>query len=498
MPVAGVIDVTTDRVEKLRPLSNTPLPRLSELVGALSYALDLAEGQAPGHCLRCCWIGMQIGSRLGLRASQLSELYYTLLLKDAGGSSNAARLCQLYGGDERATKRDLKTIDQQSRAQVLRFLIRHAGVGEALHARLHRLAHIVHHGEAFARELVRTRGERGAAIAQRIGFGERVARGIHSLDEHWNGKGWPDNLNGLAIPLYARIALLAQVADVFHAVGGSQAARKEVRGRSGAWFDPCIAALFLEISRDLRFWEGLAPEGLQARVAACEPVRAVMAVNEERLDAIALAFSDVIDAKSRFTAGHSRRVAGLSEAIARKLGLPAERRCWLYRGALLHDIGKLGISNAILDKPGPLDDAESAAIRRHPVLSEEILGRAAIFRDLASIAGAHHERIDGKGYPKGLAGDALTLEMRIIIAADSFDAITAARPWRCAVPAAEALALMERDHGTAVDGRCLDALGSIVASPSLPTSVRDAVPCPIPLGKSWGESGPRIEECPYP
>jgi HD-GYP domain-containing protein (c-di-GMP phosphodiesterase class II) len=466
----GALHASVARVAGREPREAEPasLLRLSELIGALSYALDLTEGQPPGHCLRCCWIGMQIGVRLGLRSDRLSDLYYTLLLKDAGCSSNAARLWQLYGGDDRTIKHDFKTVDQQSRMQVIRFLLRHTGVGEALHARLRRLAHLAQNGEALALELVHTRCERGAGIATRFGFGEHVAAGIHSLDEHWNGKGRPDGLAGRAIPVAARIALLAQVADVFHTAGGPAAARNEVRARSGSWFDPCLAALFLELSRDLRFWEALAPEGLQARVAAMEPVSAMTVVNEGRLDAIAAAFADVVDAKSSFTGGHSRRVAEFTEAIALRLGLPPERRRWLSRGALLHDIGKLGVSNGILDKPGRLDAAEWTAVRRHPQFSEEILGHISVFGDLAAIVGAHHERLDGQGYPKGLKGEAITLETRIITTADIFDAVTAARPYRAAVPVPGALAMMERDRGTALDGRCLDALRQIAADPEQP------------------------------
>ena len=173
---------------------------------------------------------------------------------------------------------------------------------------------------------------------------------------------------------------------------------------------------------------------------------------------IAEAFADIVDAKSSFTAGHSRRVTSYTDALAGILGLGPAHRRWLRRAALLHDIGKLGVSTGILDKPGRLDAAERAAIERHPALTEEILSRLSIFRDMAPIAAAHHERLDGKGYPKGLAGDAIAFETRIITAADIFDAMTAGRPYRGPMPVADALGLMERDRDTAIDGRCLDAL----------------------------------------
>jgi HD-GYP domain-containing protein (c-di-GMP phosphodiesterase class II) len=141
----------------------------------------------------------------------------------------------------------------------------------------------------------------------------------------------------------------------------------------------------------------------------------------------------------------------------------------LRRAALLHDIGKLGVSTGVLDKPGRLEPDEWREMQRHAALSEEILSRMSAFRDLAPIAGAHHERLDGKGYPKGLAGDAISLDTRIITAGDIFDAITAKRPYREPMPVPEAIATMERERDTAIDSRCLDALRQ--ALPRLGTPV---------------------------
>ncbi|MBW4091701.1 MAG: HD domain-containing protein [Proteobacteria bacterium] len=455
---------------------------MSEVIGALSFALDLTEGQPPGHCLRCAWIGIHIGRRFGLDADALSDLYYTLLLKDTGCSSNASRLWELYGGDERLVKRGFKTVDQQSMRQVARFVLRHTGPGEPLRRRIPRLLRLARDGHALASELIQTRCERGANIVRRLGFSPAVAAGVYSLDEHWNGAGQPEGLAGRAIPLPARIALLAQVIDVFHAVGGPAAARAEATRRAGTWFDPDLVAAFEEAQHTPAFWSTLADtapdqpggadESLAARVAALEPPSRAMAVDEDRLDAITAAFADVIDAKSSFTGGHSQRVAEYADAIAARLQFSPARRRWLRRAALLHDIGKLGVSNGILDKPGKLDADEWAAIRRHSALSEEILGRVSVFRDLAPIAGAHHERLDGKGYPLGLHEAAIPLEARIITAADIFDALTAARPYRGPMPTADALALMERDRGTAIDPACLDALREHLAEDAEASAMR--------------------------
>lgn len=190
---------------------------LSEIIGALSYALDLTEGLPAGHCLRSCWIGMHIGRHFGLESETLSHLYYTLLLKDAGCSSNAARLFQIYGVDDRTLKHDFKSIDTDSLVELGKFVLSHTGIGKSLHQRVSKLLTLAEHGEDFARELVSTRCERGADIARQLGFEEEVALGVRYLDEHWNGKGKPFGLAGADIPVSARIALLAQVIEVFHA-----------------------------------------------------------------------------------------------------------------------------------------------------------------------------------------------------------------------------------------------------------------------------------------
>ncbi len=453
----------------LPPSGRTPATvRRAEIIGALSYALDLTEGQPPGHCLRCCWIGMHIGERLGLDTPTRADLYYTLLLKDTGCSSNAARLWELYGGDDLLTKRDFKLVDSQSLLQLARFVLRHAGPGEAMRTRFKRLVHLLRHGETLATELVHTRCERGADIVRRLGFSTRVADSIFSLDEHWNGKGRPQGLRGEAIPIGARIALFAQVVDVFHTVGGEQAVATEVRRRTHTWFDPQVSRAFFAAARRREFWTGLQAQGLKERVLALEPSAGSLHVDEPLLDSIAAAFADIIDAKSNFTYGHSQRVAGYAEALGIELGLPAPRRAWLRRGALLHDIGKLGVSNGILDKPGRLDAEEWTAVKRHARYTEEILARVGVFGELAPIAGAHHERLDGTGYPKRLAGAAIPLETRIITACDIFDAITAARPYRGPMPLAEAFTLMERERDVAIDGRCLDALKRTTRTDPLP------------------------------
>jgi HD-GYP domain-containing protein (c-di-GMP phosphodiesterase class II) len=197
---------------------------------------------------------------------------------------------------------------------------------------------------------------------------------------------------------------------------------------------------------------------LQQEIFALEPAQITSAVDEDYLDDIAAAFAKVVDSKSPYTSGHSERVTLFIDLIARQMEFSAEQRRWLKRAALLHDIGKLGVSNSILDKPGKLDLDEWAAMKMHAAHSETILSRIEAFRELAAIAGAHHERLDGKGYPRGLKGDEIALETRIITTADIFDALTAERPYRAAMPVDKAMATMAEMLDTAIDPDCFRAL----------------------------------------
>ncbi|MBU1363584.1 MAG: HD domain-containing protein [Gammaproteobacteria bacterium] len=436
--------------------------KLSELISALSHALDITEGQPEGHCVRCCWIGMHIGRRLGLGDDDLWNLYYTLLLKDLGCSSNAARICELYLTDDLSFKRDFKKVGD-SLPRVLQFVLSHTGLRAPLAERFRSVMTIMRDGEQIATELIATRCQRGAEIARLLRFPESVSAGIYSLDEHFNGQGKPHGLAGEAIPLYSRIALLAQVIDVFHTSGGPQAAFDEVRQRVGGWFDPALVAAFEQLEGDDAFWKLLASPDVMAAVLALEPAGHVVALDDDYLDDIAAAFGQVVDSKSPYTSGHSTRVALYADLIAETLGLAADRRRWLKRGALLHDVGKLGVSNSVLDKPGKLDDEEWAAVKAHAMYTETILSRIDAFTELAQVSAAHHERFDGKGYPRGVMAKDICLETRIITTADIFDAITAERPYRGAVPIPKTLEIMAENVGTAIDAKCFDALKQALA-----------------------------------
>jgi HD-GYP domain-containing protein (c-di-GMP phosphodiesterase class II) len=289
-------------------------------------------------------------------------------------------------------------------------------------------------------------------------FSEAIAEGIHALDEHWDGHGRPEGLAGGAIPLYARIALLSQVIDVVNSAQGEEGVIAEVKARSGIWFDPELVAAFSAVAAEKSFWITLNSSDVESTILHLEPAQYNKPLDEDFLDDIAEAFGQVVDAKSPFTSGHSARVGLYASLLSEDLGLPELRRRWLKRGALLHDVGKLGVSNSILDKPGKLDDSEWAVMHKHATYTQIILGRIDVFEELARVSSAHHERLDGLGYPLGLKADQICLETRIITTADIFDAITAERPYRGAVPVTKTLDIMRETVGTALDPLCFESL----------------------------------------
>lgn len=435
---------------------------LRELVRAFSYALDLTEGQPAGHCVRSCWVGMQIGKALALAPEELNDLYYTLLLKDLGCSSNSARICELYGADDRAFKQGYKTVGT-SLAATLLFVVRASAPGKGTYRRAATIGNILRNGQAIVDEMISSRCTRGADIARTLRFSSAVQQGIYCLDEHWDGSGRPGHLSGEAIPLFARIALLSQIVDVFHSHAGPAASIAEVQRRSGTWLDPSLVRTFTALAGDQAFWDEIQSSFLDAKLPALLPPSEVLHVDDDYLDDIATAFGQVIDAKSPYTADHSARVGDLAMRLAAVMDVPQARRRGLYRAALLHDIGKLGVSNAILDKPGPLDEREWQEMRQHASHTLAILDRIGPLHEMAAIAAAHHERLDGAGYPLGLSDHMIRRETRIITACDFYDALTADRPYRAALPTAEALGIMSKSVGLAIDADCFDALRSAVS-----------------------------------
>jgi putative nucleotidyltransferase with HDIG domain len=448
MPVSAV----ANRSETKREL------RLSEVLAGLSHALDITEGQPRGHTERSCVIGMRLVESLGLDDATRSSAFYALLLKDAGCSSNASKVAALFGADDAIVKSTRRLTDTSSRSEAVGHLLRTVAPGRSPLTKAQHVAAVLRFGSEGARSLVAMRCERGAAVARAIGLGETVARAILDVDEHWDGRGYPAGLEGEEISLVGRVLCLAQTTEVFWRRGGPTAACAIARERRGTWFDPELVDALLPLEHDDQFWHGLQTPD----VSALEPPDRVLLADDGRLDRVAEAFASVIDAKSPYTARHSEGVADIAVALAIVLELGSEDRATLRRAALLHDIGKLGVSNRILDKPGPLTDAEREVVRSHPRWSLEILTRVTAFGELARIAARHHERLDGSGYPSALTAEELDLPSRILAVADVAEALSADRPYRDALSADEVFRTIRGEAGRTLHADACLALEDVL------------------------------------
>jgi HD-GYP domain-containing protein (c-di-GMP phosphodiesterase class II) len=438
----------------------TPDPqfRIAEVIAGLSSALDLAEGQPQGHAARTCLIGMRIADELRLEAAERSELFYALLLKDLGGSSNAAKICYLFGADDRRVKSDLKAVDWSRMSQTVQFLNRAvmpdgAPLQRVLHAAVFALE-----GSGGPKKISRMRCEAGADFSRRLGFSRGTAEAVLHVDERWDGRGYPSGLTAEEIPLFGRVASLAQTIDAFLRIGGPLGAATIAQERRGSWFDPSLVDAFLSFSGDAAFWSRVTGSDPWKQVVQIEPGVPVFPADGAALDRIARIFAEVVDTKSPWTWRHSEGVAQIAVGIAKVLGLSEDSLSRIHRAGLLHDLGKLGVSNLILDKPGNLTSGEYVELRRHPEFTHQILGSIAAFQDIAEMAATHHERLDGRGYHRGIPAIDLPVESRLLVVADICEALSARRPYRDAMPRERVHEILDKDAGTAVCPDCVEAL----------------------------------------
>ncbi len=449
----SVVDIFSP--ERLAPRSTAV--SLAEVISALTYALDLTEGQRPGHTLRTTLIAMRLGRALGFDAETMGALYYATLLKDAGCSSNAARMAALFGTDDQSVKRDMRLVDWHDRWRLAMRTARNCGVGRNPIARIQHFLRIAGTPN-MTREIIQARCERGAQIAVALGFPGATSEAIAHVDEHWCGLGHPVGLAGHDIPLLSRVLLLAQTVEAYWMENGISAALGMARARRGRWFDPAMVDVVLSWKRDTKWWEHLADFSvLDEAVIALEPGSTPVMATDDRLDAISYAFAAVIDAKTPFTYRHSTNVARYAVGIATSMGANAELARDVLRAGLLHDIGKLGVSNRILDKPGRLTDEERDEVKKHPLWTLQILERVPAFQHFAVSSARHHERLDGSGYPWGVGAIDLDFTARVLAASDVYEALTADRPYRAGMDSPKALGIMRSDSGTAFDPAVYEA-----------------------------------------
>jgi HD-GYP domain-containing protein (c-di-GMP phosphodiesterase class II) len=431
-------------------------PRRAEVLAALSLGIDLGLGQPMEHMLRAAVIATRLADLLGLDADQRAVVFYADLVAWIGCHADSPELSVVFR-DEIDFRAGTFQVDMRGLPRA-GFMLQHAAADRDGFDRGRNTAKFLISGRRQMSEILNSHYISAGALADRLGLGSQVRAAVHHTFERWDGRGLPRGVRGTAIPVEMRIVQIADVAEVRWREDGAEAALAMVRRRSGTQFDPAIvsalvghgAEIFADIPGDDAWRAALdeAPEG-DRPLAAPE------------LDELLVALGDFVDLKSGFRHGHSRAVAALAAGAGLIMGLPGDDIERLRRAGAVHDLGRLGVSNAIWGKPTPLSSAELERVRLYPYLTQRILGRVTGLGQVAALAGLHRELLDGSGYPKGVDASFLSAPARILAVADRYQSLTESRPHREALTPADAVAVVQRE---AADGSLDAAAVSAVVS----------------------------------
>jgi HD-GYP domain-containing protein (c-di-GMP phosphodiesterase class II) len=435
--------------------------RLADLLAAVSVATDLGNGQEPEKAIRACLIATALARRMGTPEAEVSDVYYTALLRHLGCTATAHEEAYL-GGDELVSRPAAERADFGNPREALALLVQ-LGKGTGVD-RVRYLARGLRSGRKGDQAILEAVCEVGARLAERLGLGAGVRDGLYQSFERWDGKGTPLGLATEAICLPARLADVGHQAAIFDQLGGPEAAVAVIRRRAGGWFDPRVAEAFGRSGADIL--DEIGSRDVWEAVLEVEPAPQ-RTIGTEGLDGLARALADMADLKSPYLLGHSSEVAALSQRAAVTLGFGPEAVTDLRRAALLHDLGRVAVSNRIWEQPAALSRTEWERVRLHPYQSERILARSRVLAPLARTAGMHHERQDGSGYHRGAAGAQLPAGARVLAAADALQAMTQERPHRPGLaPEAAAAALAEEARAGRLDPECVRAVVEAAGQPS--------------------------------
>ena len=419
--------------------------RAAEVIGVLSLASDLGTGQPLEHALRTAVVAVRLGELAGASADELADTYYVALLHASGCTSNGHEAIQVYD-DDIAHRAAFFLIDATNPAEVLAFYRANIGAGRPPEVREALIQEAIANAGPRAREGFATMCEVAQRFAGWLGLGTGVEAALEYVFARWDGRGFP-NASGDALPLPIRLLHVARDISLFLSASGPDEARAVIERRDGAAYEPRLAALavrhFADLLADLddaRMWE-------QALRSEPGPERWIV---DEHVDAAFTAIAALSGLKTPWLREHSTGVAELAEAAAWRLGLAADDVTAVRRAALAHDLGRVGVTNAIWEKPGPLGFGEWERVRLHPHFTERAFAQSSTLAPIGRLAGSHQERLDGSGYHRGSAGGALGLATRILSAADCYGAMREARPYR---PALEATAAEKELLREAKEGR---------------------------------------------
>jgi HD-GYP domain-containing protein (c-di-GMP phosphodiesterase class II)/DNA-binding CsgD family transcriptional regulator len=416
---------------------------LAELLAALTLATDLGRGFPQEKALRTCLVALRIAQELGLDDGELRDVFYAGLVHPVGCTAFTYEAARLFGTSEFTAIPAFAPVDADRPVESLRAIraaVRGATPARRARATLRNLSA----GKRFQAYALKADCEAGAGFTRRVGLGDEVARIVRHSHARWDGKGLPRDLAGDAIAPGARLIALANQVEIFHRTAGREETRAVVRRRAGGWFDPAAAAA-LERCADSVFDE-LEAGSVWDAVIGAEP-RPAASVPAGHLDELAAAMAGFVDVKSPYLLGHSSGVAALAEQAGATLGLGADACTALRTAGLVHDIGRVAVSNLVWDKRGELTASEWEQVRLHAYHGERILARSAALRPLAELAGMHHERADGSGYHRGVTAAAIPAAAGLLAAADAFQAMTEPRPHREALAPERAASEVERMIG---------------------------------------------------
>ena len=419
LPLAGRSHASVSPIDS--DVSPAPArPTLAEALSALSLALDLAESRPLGHARRVCLLALRLADRLGLPAQEKSDVAFGALLHDAGVTTISHTLSRLATADEN----EVLAIHATGDAEIFARMIE-AGAVERLF------------------DLLGSHAVVGAQIANSLRLSGGACETIRHHHERWDGLGAPDGVFGDAIPRAARVVAAADVIETSMGPGNAfSGGRKEavlaaIDIRNGGVLDPAVANAAAQWCRG----DAQLHEVAQGDVSSCllDLPESRIFLDIPHLTTIGHIFANIVDNKSPYTLGHSVNVAHYAVQLARQFGFREDTTERLRIAALLHDLGKLVVPNHILDKTETLTDQEYALVREHPMLTNRILTEIPYFDEIRAWASAHHERMNGSGYPNRWPGDRLSMGARILATADVYEALTAHRPYRKPMPRAEAV-----------------------------------------------------------
>jgi HD-GYP domain-containing protein (c-di-GMP phosphodiesterase class II) len=447
-------------------------PRLVELVAALSLAADLGLGQEMEHGLRACLIATRLAERIELGEQAREEVYWISLLAMAGCTADSFEMRQVWG-DDIALRAGMFAVGPSELA-IARFFISQAGSDGGPIRRVHAAARLLSSGMRAVVESMTTHCQVTGRLAEELNFGPGVIYPLQHTFARWDGKGVPRGLAGEAIAVGARVFAVANYLEVEHRRAGIDAALGLGRRFAGSILDPGIVEALAGDAAEV--FAGLDQPSWES-VLGGEPGARGRLVGEQLETALA-ALGDFADIKSPWFSGHSRRVAELASTAASALAFPPDDVVRLRRAALVHSVGRAGVPNTIWDKPARLAVAERERMQLYAYYTDRILRRGSL-TELAGLASASHERVDGSGYPRGLHGSALEPAARVLAAADVYDALTSPRPHRAALSPGQADDELAREarHGR-LDGEAVEAvLKAAGRGPSpIPTAPAELTP----------------------